>query len=55
MKRLIIGIMCVAIAVNCLAVEPRNDKWPLTSSNSNITDVPTLHDFVPLDTESINT
>jgi len=56
MKKLVVGIACMTLMMPyCLAVEPGSDKWPLTSSNSGITDVPTLHDFVPLGTEFIKT
>ena len=54
MKRLIIGMICMVLMIPYgLTMQSSNDKWPLTSSSSNITDVPTMHDFVPLGTEFI--
>ena len=56
MKKLLIGIICIALIIPYgLAVESSDDRWPLTSSNSNITDVPTIQDFVPLGIEFIKT
>jgi len=47
-------MMCMTLLIPYgFAIQSSDDRWPLTSSNSNITDVPTLHDFVPLGTEFI--
>ena len=56
MLAILLGMIALLMPTNSLtmAFKP-DDKWPLTSSNSNITDTPTLKDFVPLGIEFIKT
>jgi len=56
MLAILLGMIALLMPTNSLtmAFKP-DDKWPLTSSNSNITDIPTLKDFVPLGIEFIKT
>ena len=56
MLAILLGILVLLMPTNSLATSLKpDDKWPVTSSNSNITDIPSVKDFVPLGIEFIKT